>query len=306
MYPEKDPWHAQSVSTDRLIEVGGNINEHLETPVPPHVESFARCLSAPWAAYREEYGVAYKVVPADMTLNANSLLDDIRTKGRYNHTHLEYMTPDLLEVTPEQLAELYLAVPVIARASFPGDFADAVEERWRDTLKYWSYMEDLPRKVVVSEIEPVGQDITSAAEAKTLLVDYAREKVVALDWQWALEREVYDTYITALFDTYFPHVLNENRIAPLLNVLYKAYDPRALNDLADHQKVSVGKNSVLAMAFDRIEAKDATLLRDILCTLSVEKIANYLGNEEAAGKLVAHNPGLAQAIARCLEYGSSK
>ncbi len=301
MSMEGNYWQNHRVSTDRLIEVCANLNDYVDEPVSPLVTEFARIIAAPWQAWQDDYEVAFRAVPSEMVGNTLNFLELIRTRGQEQQQLLRYVSPNFFNITEDQLRELYFAVPIIMKAAYPLDFAEVIENNWDGVLKYWGYKEDLPNKTV-DEIEPVNNPINSVEEAKSIIIDYAREKVVALDWQWALGSDIEADDIPSLFDAIYPRVINRISIAPVLAVFHTTRDSETLSNIPSQQKINLEDHKTLALLFDSINAEVATFIRDQLCIMLPDEIGERLGVDIAAGKLLITNPGLQQAAERSFAY----
>jgi len=273
----------------------------------PLVTDLSRFFASQYQKYFNLFDRHSQLSPANFTGNASHYLNIFRTHGSYEkEEELAKIPQQFLHLKDNQLATLYLGVPVIARLCFPKEFADVVEERWDNTLKYYGYEVKLPNRIV-DEILPIDEEIRSATMAKAQIIDNAEGYVAGLDWRWAIDDDsLSDDRVRALFKESLPFVSVSREFGTRLPLrVISALDQDA-SALSDRQKCFLNRDWLLVTE-DNISPEQATFTQDFLSLMSMVPIARALGMspdeaELIAGRLLTTNQGLQQSYQRMMEF----
>lgn len=275
------------------------IEEFTTDPISPFIAEFGRLLGNRIATRKT-------IDPMGFIITASLLIYDLQ-KGVDGFTG-EPMKNSLVGRTSDLYSTLYGNIPGFARVGFSEEFVSAVKTEWEQILEDSGDKHDPQLSERPVDPDVIQIPIENIDQAKELILNEAKIRVLALDWQYFEITDLHE--IDRLSDTIIPLILRNAGMNFQLNLLNvnTPQERSLLDSLPDNRKSQLADNFWLVMLSEKIEPEEAIFIRDWLWMKQIEAIANLkeLPNKRVRYHFARQTPALEKAVFRTARYFSKR
>ncbi|MDB5163668.1 MAG: hypothetical protein JWS12_285 [Candidatus Saccharibacteria bacterium] len=217
------------------------------------------------------------IEPDDVILIAVLALYDLQT-GIDGRNEQPFQHP-LVGLSQAEHDELLAQLPFIARLAFSDEFVERVRE---SMILHKVALPEASGRLTLEPGEVITEPIANLEQAKALIIEDARQHLLALDWaHYGIDAQ----QIAESFNHVYPLALRQADYLWPLNLLNanETGGNELLASLPEDHKQRYARNFWLVMTSDTISPELATVIRDYVFIKSAESMLGIYQQDHLAG-----------------------